>query len=139
LSLIVNVTSLSRCLCVMHTVWHVLAALSSAQPISITNVATDVLTFSYSYQHLLTIRIRTVTFSAARFARFRGEHVGHSITQRKHGVKEANEVSGKHYLLYPYGGLIAILYINIGFRNFCQNLQPVERPLSDDNSGVPVQ
>ena len=37
---------------------------------------TDVLTFSYSYYHLLTIRIRTVTFSAARYARSRGEHVG---------------------------------------------------------------
>ena len=129
MSLIVNVTSLSRCLCVMHTVWHVLAALSSAQPISIADVATDVLTFTYSYQHLLTIRIRTVILSAARFARSRGEHVGHSITQCKHGVKEANEVSGKHYLLYPHGGLIAILYINIGFRNFCHFLS-VERHLN---------
>jgi hypothetical protein len=111
----------------MHTVWHVLAALSSAQPISIADVITDVLTFSYSYHHLLTIRIRIAILSTARFARSRGEHVGHSITQRKHGVKEASEASGKRYLLYPHGGLIGILYINIGFRNFCQNLQPVER------------
>jgi hypothetical protein len=46
--------------------------------------------------------------------------------------------SGKRYLLYPHGGFIAILYINIGFRNFCQFL-PVERHDGDDNSGVPVQ
>jgi hypothetical protein len=46
--------------------------------------------------------------------------------------------SGKRYLLYPHGGLIAILYINIGFRNFCQFLS-VERHDGDDNSGVPVQ
>ena len=72
---------------------------------------TDALTFSYSYHHLLTIRIRTVTFSAARFARSCGEHVGHSITQREHGVKEANEVSGNDIFSYPHGGLISVAYM----------------------------
>jgi hypothetical protein len=40
------------------------------------NRRTDVLTFSYSYYHLLTIRIRIVILSAARFARSPTEHVG---------------------------------------------------------------
>ena len=40
------------------------------------NRRTDVLTFSYSYHHLLTIRIRTVILSAARYARSPSEHVG---------------------------------------------------------------
>ena len=45
------------------------------------NRKTDVLIFTYCYQCLILIRIRTVIFSAARFARSRGEHVSHSITQ----------------------------------------------------------
>ena len=63
------------------------------------------MTFSYSYHHLLTIRIRTVILSAARFARSPGEHVGHSIKQCEHGVKEANEVSGNDIFLYPLWGI----------------------------------
>ena len=40
------------------------------------NRQTDVLIFTYRYQCLILIRIRTVIFSAARFARSPGEHVG---------------------------------------------------------------
>ena len=39
------------------------------------NPQTDVLIFTYRYQCLILIRIRTVIFSAARCARSRGEHV----------------------------------------------------------------
>ena len=97
------------------------------------------MTFSYSYQHLLTIRIRIVILSTARFARSPGEHVVHSIIQHGHGVKEASEASGMiSNCDTPYGGLISVAYMISGFRNFCQYLT-VERPDGRDNSGVPVQ
>jgi len=92
----------------------------------------------------LLIRIRIVILSAARFARSPSEHFAHGVTQCcavlyiVARAKEASEASGLSIFYTPMGELIGILYINIGFRNFCQFLS-VERHDGDDNSGVPVQ
>jgi hypothetical protein len=53
------------------------------------------LTFSYSYHHLLTIRIRIVILSVPLASLAPPANMSvRSITQHEHGVKEANEVSG---------------------------------------------